>query len=209
MSPKIAICALALVVTSCAAGPAPRTGFLSDYSGLEPVGSSDSLLEQRPPADFDPSRYRAVFIEPTEVRVDGLTDEDKAKLADAFRDALIERLNGALPLADQTGPGVMRVRTAIVEARKANVAANAVSSLILPIPLTRGGVAAEAEVLDGATGVRIAALSWSRRGAKVTEVGLSYTRLGEARSGLRSFAKRLADLFSPPATATGQKDRRR
>lgn len=40
-----ALCLLA----ACAAGPAPRSGFLGDYSRLERVGSSDSLLEQRPP----------------------------------------------------------------------------------------------------------------------------------------------------------------
>ncbi|WP_157973115.1 DUF3313 domain-containing protein [Blastomonas sp. UPD001] len=208
MSPKIAICALSLVVTACAAGPAPRTGFLSDYSGLEPVGSSDSLLEQRPPADFDPRRFNAVMIEPTEVRVEDLSEEDKTKLSDVFREALIERLGGALPIVEQSGPGVFRVRTAIVDARKANVAINAVTSLLVG-PVSNGGVAAEAEVLDGGTGARIAALSWSRRGGKITEVGLSYTQLGQARSGLRSFAKRLADLFSPPAAPTEQTDRRR
>ena len=188
-----ALCLLA----ACAAGPAPRSGFLGDYSRLERVGSSDSLLEQRPPADYDLRRFRAVMIEPTDVQVEGLDDEERQKLSAAFREALVERLNGALPVTDQTGPGVLRVRTAIVEARKANVAVNAVTTLLL-MPVTQGGVAAEAEVVDGGSGERIAALSWARRGAKVTEIGLSYTELGQARSGLRAFARRLADLFDPP-----------
>lgn len=206
MSPKIAICALSLAVTACAAGPAPRTGFLGDYSGLERVGKSDSLIEQRPPVGYDMRRFKSVFIEETDVQVEGLSDEDRQKLAAVFREALVERLDGALPLAERSGPGVLRVRTAIVSARKANVAVNAVAALVLPISPTQGAVAAEAEVLDGGSGERIAALSWARRGAKITEVGLSYTRLGEARSGLRAFARRLADLFGPPGPTDAARD---
>lgn len=186
----------AALVAGCASGPAPRSGFLGDYAGLERVGRSDSLLEQRPPADFRAADFRAVMIEPAEIRIDALSDADRAGLAEAFREALVERIGGALPIVDRAGPGVLRVRTAIVDARKANVPVNVVTSL-LAVPLSRGGVAAEAEVLDGGTGRRIAALSWSRRGAKLTQPGLSYTRLGEARAGLRAFAKRLADLFAP------------
>lgn len=189
------IAALTLLA-ACAAGPAPRTGFLGDYSRLERVGDSDSRLEQRPPVGYDLRRFRAVHIEPTAVQVEGIDDAAKDKLAAAFRDALVERLDGALPLAERSGPGVLKVRTAIVDARKANVAVNAVTSLLL-MPITRGGMAAEAEVVDGGSGERIAALSWSRRGGKLTEMGLSYTELGEARSGLRAFARRLADLFDP------------
>lgn len=183
-----------LALSACAAGPAPQSGFLKDYSGLVKVGKSDSLLEQRPPADFDPTRYKSVMIEPTNMQVEGLSEADEALLSDTFRDALIERLAGELPVVEKAGPGVLRVRTAIISARKANVPINVVSSLVLT-SLTRGGVAAEAEILDGGTGKRIAALSWARRGAKITEPGLTYTRLGEARSGLRAFAARLAKLF--------------
>lgn len=185
---------LIVALSACAAGPAPRSGFLKDYDGLAKVGKSDSLLEQRPPADFDPMAYRAVAIDPTQIQIEGLSEEDKAQLSAAFHDALVERIGGQLPVVDAAGPGVLRVRTAIVSARKANIAVNVVTSL-LATPLSRGGVAAEAEIIDGGTGKRIAALSWARRGAKLTQPGLSYTRLGEARAGLRVFAARLAALF--------------
>jgi len=189
---------LSAALTACAAGPAPRSGFLKDYSGLVQVGKSDSLLEQRPSPDFDPTKYQAVAIAPTDVQVEGLSDDDKAQLSAAFRDALVERVSGHLPVVQTSGPGVIYVRTSIVSARKANVAMNVVTSL-LATPLSRGGVAAEAEVVDGGTGKRIAALSWARRGAKITQPGLSYTRLGEARAGLRVFAIRLSDLFAGSA----------
>ncbi len=192
---------LVMSLAACAAGPAPRSGFLKDYSGLTKVGKSDSLIEQRAPAGFDPAAYRAVLIEPTVIEIESLSDDDKAKLSAAFRDALIERVNGRLPVVETAGPGVLRVRTAIISARRANVPINVVTSLLLT-SVSRGGVAAEAEVVDGGTGRRIAALSWARRGAKITQPGLSYTSLGEARSGLRAFAARLADLFSPEPVAT-------
>lgn len=195
--------ALALLVTlsACAAGPAPKSGFLRDYSGLVAIGNSDALLEQRPPADFDLLSYRAVLLEYTDIQVDGLSEVDKAQLSAVFRVALLERLKSQLPMAEKAGTGVLRVRTAIVSARKANIPFNIVTSL-LAVPLLRGGVAAEAEVINGGTGRRIAALSWSRRGARITQAGLPFTRLGEARAGLRAFADRLADLFLP------EKDRR-
>lgn len=194
---SILILPLSLALSACAAGPAPRSGFLHDYSGLTKPGKSDSLLEQRPPDDFRGSDYHAVFIEPSEIKIDDLSDQDRAQLAGAFREALIERLQGQLPVVDHSGPGVLRVRSAIISARKANVPLNVISSLLVT-PITKGGVAAEAEVLDGATNRRIAALSWVRRGAKLTQPGLSYTRLGEARAGLRAFANRLANLFASP-----------
>lgn len=190
------IIAAALLATACAATPAPRSGFIGDYSRLEPVRSSDSLLEERPAPGFDLTRYRAIVIEPTEIRAEGLRQTDQQMLAQVFREALLEQLDGSLPVVETAGPDVLRVRSAIIEARRANVAVNAITSL-LAAPVSRGGVAAEAEVLDGGTGKRIAALAWSRRGAKIAEIGLSYTRLGDARSGLRAFAVRLADLFAP------------
>ena len=192
--------AAALSLAGCAAGPAPKTGFLGDYTHLEKVGKSDSLIEQRPDPGFDPAVYRAVSIDPTEVKVEGLAEADRAQLAAAFREALVERLGGSLPVVDAPGPQVLRVRTAIVSASKANVPVNVVTTLLVGAPPSHGGVAAEAEVLDGGTGRRIAALSWARRGAKVSQIGSSYTKLGEARVGLRAFANRLADLFSskPP-----------
>lgn len=186
---------IVLLLAGCVAGSAPRSGFLRDYSGLEPVGNSKSLAEQRPPADFDLRRYVAVVIDEPLITVEELSEEDKRRLADVFRRALVAELNGALPVTDRLGPGVLRVRTAIVSARKANVPVNVLTSLVA-VPLTRGGVAAEAEVIDGGTGRRIAALSWARSGAKITQPGLSYTRLGEARAGLRAFARRLMNLIT-------------
>jgi hypothetical protein len=190
------IVAGSLALAACASGPAPRTGFLGDYSELTRVRDSDSIIAQSPPPGFDVSRYDAVFIEPSVIELDELGEEDRQQLSAAFREALAERVGPSMRVVDRSGPRVLRVRSAIVGARKANVALNVVTSL-LAAPLSRGGVAAEAEVLDGATGRRIAALSWSRRGARLDQVGLSYTRLGEARAGLRAFAGRLADLFVP------------
>lgn len=185
-----------LCVVGCASGPAPRTGFLGDYSQLTRVKDSDSIIAQSPPPGFDVGRYHSVFIEPSIIELDELDAEERQQLADAFRAALAERVGPSMRVVDRTGPGVLRVRSAIVGARKANVALNVVTSL-LAAPLSLGGVAAEAEVLDGATGQRIAALSWSRRGARFDQLGLPYTQLGEARAGLRAFADRLADLFTP------------
>lgn len=181
-------------LSACAAGPAPRSGFMKDYTGLEKVGKSSSLLEQHPPEDFKLGMYHAIVIEATEVRAEGLSAQDETKLAAAFHDELVEQVGSKLPIVGAVGPGVLQVRSAIISTRKANVALNVATTAVIGA-VSRGGVAAEAEVLDGGSGKRIAAISWARRGAKLIQPGLSYTRLGEARQGLRSLAVRLAALF--------------
>lgn len=191
---QIALLVGLCLVTGCAAGPAPRSGFLGSYDGLEQIRGSDSLLEQRPSPTFDPASFHAVSIDPPVIEVSDINDVDRERLASAFREALIERLEGKLPIVADAGPGVLRIRTSIVDVKKANVPMNIVTSL-LAVPLSQGGVAAEAEVLDGGSGERVAALSWSRRGVRITQASLKYSRLGEARQGLRAFAARLAGLF--------------
>lgn len=199
-----ALCLLA----ACAAGPAPRSGFLGDYSRLERVGSSELPPRTTSPADYDLRRFRAVMIEPTDVQVEGLDDRrERQKLSAAFREALVERLNGALPVTDQTGPGVLRVRTAIVEARKANVAVNAVTTSLLLMPVTQGGVAAEAEVVDGGCGNalrRYLGPGAVQRSPKSVSLTPNWGRRAQDCGPLRAV---FADLFDPPApeAATGRR----
>lgn len=183
-----------MILGGCASGPATRSGYLVDYSRMQQVSESDSVLVQAPPPGFDASRYHAVKIDEPHVMVIELSAEERAQLSNVFRQALIDEVGNRRPVVQTAGPGVLVVRSAITSASKANVALNVVTG-ILAYPVSRGGAAAEAEVLDGQTGKRIAALSWSRRGAKISQFTLPYTRLGEARAGLRAFADRLGALF--------------
>lgn len=181
-------------LAACAATPATRSGFLGDYREMRTEDSRDRILVQRPPADFVRSLYGAVRIAEPVIAVPDLPAPDAARLAAALRDAL------AVELSSATGSGkpVLEVRSAITGARKANVIANVATSL-LALPVSAGGVSAEAEIVDVASGRRIAALSWSRRGGAFKDFGAAYSRYGQARAGLHAFARRFAGLVEPAA----------
>ena len=182
---------LVVLVGACATTPATRSGFLGDYSALESEDRRDRILVQRPAATFDPTLYTGVIIDPPRVEVRGLDRDDAMRLSHTLHDALVEQFGRGRAIVRTPGPSILRVRSAITGARRANVAANAATSLLL-LPVTAGGVSAEAEVIDTRDGTRVAALSWSRRGSVVRDFTDSYASLGQARSGLRAFAAKLA-----------------
>ncbi|MCC5647866.1 DUF3313 domain-containing protein [Nostoc sp. CHAB 5824] len=182
-----------LFIAGCASGPATQSGFLTDYSELKPEEGKDSILTQRPPPSFRPGDYSSVFIEKPSVQVPDITATEADQLQLVFATALAERFAVGRKIVEQPGDGVLHVRSAITEARKANVALNIATSL-LGAPISAGSVSGEAEILDGRTGKRVAALSWTRRGQALTDLPASYASLGQVRSGLRAFAKRLALL---------------
>src|SRR5262245_51467622 len=125
-------CALLLVMLtalSCSARrphPAPpppdMSRFLDDYSLLRAGGSDEVRLIYRNP-DADWTRYDAVLLEPVTVwrsgskSLDAVGEDDLLRLTYAFEKALRVRLGSGFRLVDKPGPGVMRVRLGITEAR--------------------------------------------------------------------------------------------
>lgn len=193
MRKSLAILATCALLSACAESVATRSGFLSNYSAMQPVNGSDGLLQQAPAADFDANRYTSVFVEPAVVMSKGVKPEDAKQLASVFEDALRNQLGAGRRIVHRPGPGTLHVRAAIIKSSEADVDLNIVTS-ILAIPLSEGSMAAEAEVIDGGNGMRVAAMSWTRDGGELTDIGLDYTRLGHARSGLRAFAVKLVKL---------------
>ena len=81
----------ALLVTGCAAPPPPRTGFISDYSRLEPDGDNRAIYLAPELKD-----YRTFSIDPVEVREikdpPVLTPEERIEVANYLRDAAARAL---------------------------------------------------------------------------------------------------------------------
>lgn len=176
---KVFCVAIALVVASaCAKTRQPRSqptpqGFLGDYSQLRKgEGAEAQLRYVNSTADF--SQYDAVWIDTVRVwqseTTAKLSTEDQQMLTDTFYAALHEKLSENFRIADAAGPGVMRLRVAITEAEGANVAGNAVTTVVpqLRILTTAGGLAtdtavvvgkagAEADLTDSQTGERLLA----------------------------------------------------
>ena len=180
---------LLLLATSCATTHAVRhvktSGFLGDYSQLQPGGDGEPALIYRQAA-AGPG-YAKLLIDPVVAyagpgsRLHKLSPEDRQALLDYFHAALREQLGQDFALAETAGPGTLRLRVALTDARGSKILLDTLSTVV-PVGLaisalqrvalgqtaTSGRATIEAEVLDSQTGERRVALVDGRAGRKVT-----------------------------------------
>lgn len=164
-----------------------ESGFLKDYSQLRPGEGDQAILTYtNPKTNF--RRYRKIILEPVAVfagredsRLREMPPEDLQKLVDYFDATLRKNLGEQFTLVKQPGPGVMRIRVALTEARGAQVVRDTISSVLpLAIALSAlktiatgsgtavGEASAECEILDSQTGERLGAAVDKRVGDKYT-----------------------------------------
>ena len=180
---------LLLLATSCATTHAVRhvktSGFLGDYSQLRPGGDGEPALIYRQAAEG--RSYDKILIDPVVAyagpgtRLQKLSPEDRQALLDYFHAALREQLGQDFALAEASGPGTLRLRVALTDARGSKILLDTLSTVV-PVGLaisalqrvalgqttTSGRATIEAEVLDAQTGERLVALVDGRAGRKVT-----------------------------------------
>ncbi len=105
-----------------AVGPSETSGFLDDYSLLGAGGTGELTLVYRNP-DVDWHSYDQVLLEPVAIwrsgkkSLDPVPEADLLRLASDFNAAVRARLGEGYRVVDQPGPGVMRIRLAITDAR--------------------------------------------------------------------------------------------
>ncbi|MGH7893765.1 MAG: DUF3313 domain-containing protein [Candidatus Binatia bacterium] len=121
---------LALALTGCMAGhhvrsgvqPSEMSGFLDDYSLLRAGGTGELTLVYRNP-DVDWRSYDQVLLEAVAIwrsgkkSLDPVPEADLLRLASDFNAAVRARLGEGYQVVDRPGPGVMRIRLAITDAR--------------------------------------------------------------------------------------------
>ena len=186
----------ATVVASLAACstvlPTTHSGFLSDYTAL--AGGADAAAASRAAADrIDPAR---VTVDAVTWRVTGSADisnEERAALLTLLRTELQQRLQ-ALPAQPQGRPAVLRA--AITRVETVSPLLNTLSSLVLTIPLERGGAAMEIEAVDPQTGRQLAVLTPGWR-APVTELMVRFSKLAAAEVAIRKAAADFVLLLQP------------
>lgn len=161
------------------------SGFLGDTSQLQ-KGVKDRAVYSyiNPAADW--SKYTKVMIQPIELwaatdpdsKLGGLSDDNKQKLVDLLHTALNDKLIAAgYTVVSQPGPDVLVVHAAITDMKKSKPVIGFVSSVYLPLKVISlgkqvitgtaigvGGISVEAELLDGATHQRLAAVVDRRAG---------------------------------------------
>ncbi len=218
--------ALAVALSLCACATTERTGlakpsgFLGDYSRLSGGGEEQAALVYiEPGADF--ARYHSVLVEPVvawkggDSQLQDVPREELFGLVNHLDAALREQLAIPFKVVERPGPGVLRLRTAITEARASPVVLDIASTVLPPARLLSaakklatgteafvGRAAIEVEILDGLTGERLVAAVDERAGTK-TLSGAART-WGDVEAAFddwaRVIAQRLATLRALDAT---------
>lgn len=165
---------------------AEPSGFLGNYSQLRTGEGDEALLVYvHPKADF--KIYSEILLDPVQIyatkgsALAKLPREDLQRLVNYLDATLREHLKADYAIVTQAGPGVLRLRVAITEAKGAKVAMDTFSTL-MPIGLALsegknlatgshtavGSVGVECEALDGQSNARLFAAVDERVGNKIT-----------------------------------------
>jgi hypothetical protein len=182
---------LLLALAGCATTEQTRSvepsGFLGDYSQLQPGKSGQALLVYiDPAADF--SRYDEVVVEPVTIWTGAGSDpvdvprQELQRLADYLEASMREQLALEFKVVEERGPETLRIRAAITEARKSKVVLDVVSAALPPVRLLSaveklatgthafvGRAAIEVEILDATSNARLLAAVDERAGGKTLE----------------------------------------
>lgn len=164
------------------------TGFLSDYSRLQPSGKT---LRYLPPGAL--GKYSMFIIDPVEVhfhaRVKGIkaNSQDLAHLKQYMYAAVRNAISDRYAIVAKPGPRVARVRIAIT-----NIKASKVLQNIIPMAKAAGtglgSASMEAELVDSKTGQQIAAVVETQTGSRLSFDGLS--KWGDAEAVMKGWAQR-------------------
>jgi len=202
-----------LVATSAAvqAQGVGNSGFLDDYSGMEPDPDRPGAYRYMKP-DVDMKQYSKVMIMPIEVMYDpeskhkNISPDELKTITDSLYVALLSEMEPSLPVVGQPGPGVLAVRLGITGVRLDNkkrrligytpigfattTLANAAG---LRVTLKSAGL--EAELLDSVSGEVVGRLV--DRGA-ATASASETTSWEQLNSTMKFYAQRFRSRFATP-----------
>ena len=183
----------AVTLAGCS-GEAGRTGFLQDYSKLQPHPAVDGRFHYIN-QNIDATRYSKFIVDPVAINLSEKGQErnidvnDLNSLARYFGDRIAAELRKGYQVVSTPGPDVMRVRASISEIDK--------TTRILNIhPGTKitgaglGGAGAEMELVDSVTGELIAAAIDNQKGSRLDMVG-GLQKFGHAQAVIENWAKDL------------------
>jgi hypothetical protein len=197
LTQALAVCVL-LGVVGCASSRRvdvnQQSGFLGNYYMLQKGGvREDSYIYVDDRAHW--TNYTKVWLKPVEFwratdaesPLGKLSTEDQQMLLDTLRVSLVEALTNNFQLTDQAGPGVLIIRAALTDGRPSKPVPGMLSSVYVPVRVASygnrpvanpavGKVVFEADLLDGQSGKRVAAVVDGRVGPKAMPSQFSSTR---------------------------------
>jgi len=190
-------------VSACTTVMAPsQSGFLSSYATLS--RGPDGSAVMRSTTAIDPTRVTLGDIEWHASMSAGVSDEERRLLLRQLGGELVLRARD-LPAAPQGRPAVLRA--AITHVETVSPALNAVSALVLVVPLDRGGASVDIEAVDPDTGEQLAAITLGHF-APLSEFKAHFSRLAPAQLALRKAAADFGVLLRP-AVASAAEDHQR
>lgn len=137
------------VVGGCGPEKPKTVGFLSTYSHLRPETKFRSRYF---PLDNRLARYSRFIVDPVALYIDDETkanvsrDTKPEELAQYLHEAIVKTLEPRYPVAGVTpGPGVARLRVALTNLKRGG-------------PMSMGGAAIEAELVDSQSGEQLLAI---------------------------------------------------
>jgi Protein of unknown function (DUF3313) len=181
------------------------SGFLGDYSILQPGKEGEALLlYKNPQADF--SIYRAVYVEPAIVLISKQSTvprEELHRLADDLRSKVIWKLKEDFLVVPKLVPDALQIELALTEAEPSDVGMDIVSTIIPPAGMVSeakklatgtqafvGRASVEAKLTDGNTGTLLMAAADRRVGGRSLDGSMD--SWDDAHQAFEYWADRLA-----------------
>ena len=178
--------AIAATLTGCQEKQAREySGFLSDYSRMEPIPAFDNAVGYKSPDDVL-RKYDKFIVEPVTVKLapdagrQPLEPDKVAEVTGFARDELTRRLSERYMVVDAPGPGVLRLKTAVTDIQeRTHVGLDVKERLQGYWP---GGAAIEMEAVDSQTGKQVIAAVVFRSPQQV-----SRSDIEDAKEAVRSW----------------------
>jgi Protein of unknown function (DUF3313) len=193
---RAVIVPVTLVTAGCASISAPQQ--VSSISG------SEQLLAQpdgtRAYRKADSIRYNSVALNQASINFSTdvtLDDAQRGEVQDAILKALTEHFTASgYKVINTRGESAsnLALRVTVTQVEMANPGLNLLTTGLLLVPLSRGGMTVEIEALN-AQNERVAAMAFSGR-AGVQDIGSAFSGLGHAKTQARVVAERFVTLLT-------------
>lgn len=124
---------------------------------------------------------------------ESLSAEERRELTDELRKQLVTSLKETYKVVETPSANSHSLRATITDVRTSSVVGNVVSTVLLILPVDKGGAAVEFE-LKSPSGERVAAMSVAAQG-KFVQFSGAFSKLGQAKLVMADHAKSLAELL--------------
>jgi len=196
-------------LAACHTTPAPSSGYLASYDGLDPRGSRSAAIQQRRD-DAASDAVVSVFLQPAVFSPgvgEQLTPGERARVLSEVDRQICFEMSERFAIAPDPTDDSATVRTAVVRVHatgRLGSAASAAVGYFVPIldvrvPATTGGLAIESEMLEAGSDRQIAAISWARNAQYVGRDSPSLSRIGDALQMAEPMGDAVGDAFASKA----------